>query len=87
MEEKYYIEIENIAGEVEKAELIGFVPSEIDEKTYVVLTKDETIGDEVNVIVGTLEQEEDVNIFTEIESDEEFEYVVSLMEKLPSEEL
>jgi hypothetical protein len=84
--EKRFIEIENDLGEVEVAEVICTINSEREDKTYVVLTQDEEIGEEVNVIIGTLREDDGNTLFAEVESDEEFEYVVSLMEKIERSE-
>ena len=84
--EKEYLEIENEAGEVQVVEIICTIPSERDNKEYVILTPDEEIGEEVNIIVGTLREENGEKIFTEVEDDEEYEYVVSLMEKIERSE-
>lgn len=84
--EKEYIEIENELGEVETAEIICVINSERDDKEYVILTQDEEIHEEVNIIVGILREENGETIFTEVEDDEEYEYVVSLMKKIESSE-
>lgn len=85
--EKEYIEIENELGETEQAEVICTIKSERDDKNYIILTQDEEIGDEVNIIVGILKEENGEKIFIEVEDDEEYEYVVSLMEKIERSEI
>lgn len=82
--EREYIEIENDFGEVEKAEIICTIKSERDDKEYVVLTQDEEIGEEVNIVVGILKEENGETTFVEVDDDSEYEYVVSLMEKIES---
>lgn len=84
--ENKFIEIENELGEVEFAEIICTIESEREDKTYVILTQDEEITEEVNIIVGILTKENDETIFTEVESDEEYDYVVSLMDKIERSE-
>ena len=85
--EKEYIEIENELGETERAEVICTIKSERDDKNYIILTQDEEIGDEVNIIVGILKEENGEKVFIEVEDDEEYEYVVSLMEKIERSEI
>lgn len=84
--EKQIIKIENELGEVEVAEIICTIQSEREDKTYVILTQDEEITEEVNIIAGILLEENGETVFKEVESDEEYDYVVSLMEKIESSE-
>ena len=85
--EKHYIEIEYDLGQVEKAEILGIIPSQRDDKNYIILTQDEEIGEEVNIIVGILYEVNGEEIFVEVEDDAEYEYVVSLMDKVAKGEL
>lgn len=86
-DDKRYLQIENDAGEVEVAEIICTIKSEKEDKEYVILTQDEEIGDEVNVIIGILKDENGEKTFIEVEDDEEFNYVVSLMDKIEKGEM
>ena len=51
-EEREFVEIVNADGTVDKVEFIGTINSKRDDKVYALLTDDEVIGEDVNVIVG-----------------------------------
>ena len=78
--EKDIIDIE-IDGEIKEAELICVLDSEKDDKQYAILTTDEEISDEINIIAGILHEDND-EFTIEIVDDDEYEYVLSLMDKI-----
>lgn len=84
-EERNFIEVENVLGQVDKVELIGKIKSERDDKVYAILTTDETIGEEVNIHIGTYYSENGKDFIEIVEDEEEINYVMSLMAKMGSE--
>lgn len=83
--ERNIVDIE-IDGKIEEAELICVLNSERDDKQYAILTTDKEIGEEINIIAGILR--EDIEGSTiEIVDDEEYEYVISLMDKIEKSDL
>lgn len=80
-----FIEIER-NGNVEKVELICTIDSERDNKKYVILTDDKDIDEEINIIVGAIKEEIDGSVIETVDDEEEYKYVVSLMEKIEMSE-
>ena len=56
-DERQFIEIENLNGELQKVEIFAEINSKRDDKTYVLITPDENIGDEVNMEIGYVYEE------------------------------
>jgi len=78
-EKRQFVEIENLNGKIEKAEIFAKIKSKRDDKVYVLLTTDEAIGEEVNMSVGYIyEKSEKVNLEL-VENPEELNYVYSLI--------
>ena len=82
-----FIEIENLKGETQKVEVFAEIKSKRDDKVYVLLTPDETIGDEVNISIGHIHDEDGKIILELVESEEEIKYVSSLLDEVLAEEL
>lgn len=82
MEERNFVEVENLNGEKEKVEIFAQVNSERDNKTYVLLTPDETIGEKVNVAVGYIYEEDGKTSLELVENPEELNYAFSLVQKV-----
>ena len=55
--EREFIEVENLNGEIEKVEIFAEIKSERDDKVYVLLTPDKTIEEEVNMAIGYIYEE------------------------------
>lgn len=84
--EREFIEVENLNGEIEKVEIFAEIKSERDDKVYVLLTPDETIEEEVNMAVGYIYEEDDKMNLELVENEEELNYVYSLINKSLREE-
>lgn len=80
-EERQFIEVENLNGEIEKVEIFAEIKSERDNKVYVLLTPDEEIGEEVNMTIGYICEENDKMNLKLVENQEELNYVYSLINK------
>ena len=80
-EERKFIELENLNGEVEKVEIFAEIKSDKDDKTYVLLTADEEIGEEVNVSMGHIYEEDGKMNLELVEDLEELNYAYSLINK------
>ena len=81
-EERNFVEIVNADGSIDTVEFIGTIQSKRDDKLYALLTEDEVIGEEVNVIFGRI-YEEDGNEYIDYLTDkEEIDYVNSLLDEL-----
>lgn len=78
-EERQFIEVENLNGEIEKIEVFAKIKSEKDDKVYVLLTPDETIEEEVNIAVGYIYEENGKINLELVENQEELNYVYSLI--------
>ena len=85
-DDRDFIEVENMDGEIEKVEIFAEIKSERDNKTYVLLTPDETIEEEVNMAVGYIYEENDKMNLKLVENEEELLYVYSLINKALMEE-
>lgn len=80
-EERQFIEVENLNGEIEKVEIFAEIKSERDNKVYVLLTPDEEIGEEVNMAIGYVYEESGKMNLELVENQEELNYVYSLINK------
>lgn len=80
-EERQFIEIENSNGEIEKVEIFAEIKSERDDKIYVLLTSDKEIGEEVNVTIGYIYEENGKINLELVENKEELNYVNNLINK------
>ena len=80
--ERQFIEIENINGEVEKVEIFAEIKSKRDNKYYVLMTADETIEEEVNVAIGHIYKDNNKMNVELIENEEEINYVYSLLNEM-----
>ena len=85
-DERKFIEVENLNGEIEKVEIFAEVKSERDNKVYVLMTPDETIEEEVNITIGCIYEKNDKLNLDLIENEEELNYVYSLINKSLMEE-
>lgn len=81
MEEREFIAIEDADGDIVEAELICELESKKEDKTYVILTTDEEIEDEVNIIVGYWNYNGEEQTFELVTDEEEIDYVHSLMDE------
>ena len=79
--ERQFIEVENLNGEIEQVEIFAEIKSQRDDKVYVLITSDETIEEEVNMTVGYIYEEDGKMNLELIESEEELNYVYSLINK------
>lgn len=79
--EREFIELD-IDGKIEEAELVCTIDSEKDDKKYAILTFDKEITEEINISVGVLKDD----VIELIDNDEEYEYVISLMNKIERSE-
>ena len=80
-EERQFIEVENLNGEIEKVEIFAEIKSERDNKVYVLLTTDEVIENEVNMAIGYVYEENGKMNLEIVENKEELNYVYSLINK------
>lgn len=78
-EERNFIEVENLNGEIETVEIFAEIKSERDNKIYVLLTPDEVIEEEVNMDVGYIYEENGKMNLELVENEEELNYVYSLI--------
>ena len=78
-EERQFIEVENLNGEIEKVEIFAKVKSQRDDKVYVLLTPDETIKENVNMTIGYIYEENGRMNLELVENQEELNYVYSLI--------
>lgn len=78
-EERQFVEIENLNGEIQKVEIFAEIKSKRDDKVYVLLTPDETINEEVNMIVGHVYEDNGKMNLEIVENQEELNYVYSLI--------
>lgn len=80
-EERQFIEVENLNGEIEKVEIFAEIKSERDNKVYVLITTDEVIENEVNMAIGYIYEESGKMNLELVENQEELNYVYSLINK------
>ena len=78
-EERKFVEVENLNGEIEQAEIIAKVKSQRDNKVYVLLTTDKEINEVVNIAIGYIYEEEDKYNLQLVVDQEELNYVYSLI--------
>jgi len=78
-EKRQFIEVENLNGEIEKVEIFAEINSQRDNKIYVLLTPDEVIGEEVNIAVGYIYEQNGKMNLELVENEEELNYVYSLI--------
>lgn len=82
IEDREFVEIVNDDGTIEKVEFIGTINSKRDDNVYVLLTADEVIGDEVNVVFGRIYEEDGKEYIDYLKDEEEINYVNSLLDEL-----
>lgn len=80
-EERQFIEVENLNGEIEKVEIFAEIKSDRDNKVYVLLTPDKVIGEEVNMAIGYVYEESGKMNLELVENQEELNYVSTLINK------
>ena len=80
-EERLFIDVEDEYGKTGKIELITEVKSKRDDKTYVLLTPDKEINDEINVSFGHVFEKDGRLNLELIEDEEEINYICSLIEE------
>ena len=80
-EERQFVEIENLNGEIEKVEIFAEINSQRDNKVYVLLTPDEAIEEEVNMAIGYIYEENGKMNLELVENEEELNYVYSLINR------
>lgn len=80
-EERQFVEIENLNGEIEKVEIFAEINSERDNKVYVLITPDEAIEEEVNMAIGYIYEENGKMNLELVENEEELNYVYSLINR------
>lgn len=81
-EGRKFIEIVNADGSIDTIELIGTINSKRDNKVYAILTEDEVIGEDVNVIFGYIYEEDGKEYIDYLTDSEEIDYVNSLLDEL-----
>lgn len=82
MDDKEFIKVIDVDGTENTYELITKINSNKDNKVYYIMTSDQEINDEVNIVIGYTYSNEDVEETSEIimvYDDEEFNYVESLI--------
>ena len=86
MEERALIDIVGADGTTQKMELIAIVESKKDEKEYLILTQDENIGDDVNIVMAYVYEEDGIDYIEVVKEQEEIDYVYSLLDEMAGEE-
>lgn len=81
-ENKQFVKVENLNGFVEEAELICTFKVKGRDKVYALLTTDKVIGEEVNVNIGYLYEENNETIFELIKEQEELDYIYSELNRV-----
>ena len=81
-EEREFVEIVNADGSIDTVEFIGTINSKRDDKVYALLTADEVIGEDVNVIFGRIYSEDGKEYIDYLTDKEEIDYVNSLLDEL-----
>lgn len=84
-EEREFIELFGEDGTTQKMELIGVVKSKKEDKEYLILTQDEMIGDEVNIVMAYVYEENGMDYIEVLKEQEEINYVYSLLDELEGE--
>ena len=84
--DKDIIEIIGDDGQKMDMELITVVKSKKDDKEYLVLTQDEEIGEEVNIVMAYAYEEDGKDYIEVLKEQEEIDYVYSLLDELVGEE-
>lgn len=84
--DKDIIEIIGDDGQRMDMELITVVKSKRDDKEYLVLTQDEEIGEEVNIVMAYAYEEDGKDYIEVLKDQEEIDYVYSLLDELVGEE-
>lgn len=84
--DKDIIEIIGDDGQKMDMELITVVKSKKDDKEYLVLTQDEEIGEEVNIVMAYAYEEDGEDYIEVLKDQEEIDYVYSLLDELVGEE-
>ena len=84
-EEREFIDIIGDDGTKQEMELIGVVNSERDDKEYLILTQDEEIGEEVNIVIAYAYEEDGMDYIDVVKEQEEIDYVYSLLDELAGE--
>lgn len=84
--DKDIIEIIGDDGQKTDMELITVVKSKKDDKEYLVLTQDEEIGEEVNIVMAYAYEEDGKDYIEVLKDQEEIDYVYSLLDELVGEE-
>lgn len=84
--DKDIIEIIGDDGQKMDMELITVVKSKKDDKEYLVLTQDEEIGEEVNIVMAYAYEEDGKDYIEVLKDQEEIDYVYSLLDELVGEE-
>lgn len=84
--DKDIIEIIGDDGQRMDMELITVVKSKKDDKEYLVLTQDEEIGEEVNIVMAYAYEEDGKDYIEVLKDQEEIDYVYSLLDELVGEE-
>lgn len=84
--DKDIIEIIGDDGQKMDMELITVVKSKKDDKEYLVLTQDEEIGEEVNIVMAYAYEEDGKDYIEILKDQEEIDYVYSLLDELVGEE-
>lgn len=85
-EEREFIDIVGADGTTQKMELIAIVESKKDEKEYLILTQDENIGDDVNIVMAYVYEEDGIDYIEVVKEQEEIDYVYSLLDEMAGEE-
>lgn len=85
-EEREFIDIIGADGTTQKMELIAIVESKKDEKEYLILTQDENIGEDVNIVMAYVYEEDGIDYIEVVKEQEEIDYVYSLLDEMAGEE-
>ena len=85
-EERNFIEIVGDDGTSKKMELIDVIGSKRDDKEYLILTPDEEIGEEVNIVMAFVYEEDGKDYIEVLKDQEEIDYVYSLLDEAVGEE-
>lgn len=84
-EEREFIELFGEDGTTQKMELIGVVKSKKEDKEYLILTQDEMIDDEVNIVMAYVYEENGMDYVEVLKDQEEINYVYSLLDEIEGE--
>lgn len=80
-DKRQFVDVENLNEKIEKVEIFAEIKSERDNKVYVLLTPDEKIGEEVNMNIGYIYEENGNMLLELVENQEELNYVYYLINK------